>query len=142
MTFDETLQQELSNMVRVSLDFARAHNFEPTTVYVYGYINDGFYYYNTFYKRKDQKHNTKQILPPDKNGIMESSILLTSGVKVLRQLESFFHDQHKEVPLVLQTIYDNVNHTLDVNLTYLNEFDSKELSDNYNGLFEEWKESS
>ena len=142
MTFDEHLQQELTNMVKVSLDYAKSNNFDPTIVYSYGYLNDSFYYYNTFYKKHDQKHNTKQILPPNKNGIIQSSLLLMEGVKVLRRLEAFLVEHNKEVPLIFQTIYDNVNHTLDVNMTYKNEFENKELSDNYNGLFEEWKESS
>ena len=110
MVFEDAFMDAQANTVSLCMEFLEIAETDVDTVYIYFYISEGMYFFNTFFKK-----GSKIIKPyslTDKQGIRE---FLHYGAEDAQNIQSVCKSYNKACPYEMKLVFE----------TKTNKFDSK-----------------
>ena len=96
MIFEDLLMEIQSDLVSLGLEYS---NSQIDEIYLYGYIEEGSYFFNLFFK---------------KNG----EIIKLNQINDLEKIEILFENNKKEVPTEIKIIYNKSSNSLKSKYSY------------------------
>ena len=138
--FDNKFQELLAEMVGIGFDFVNSNSIEVDAVYVIGIIESGFFY-KVFYKINDQvtkSHKVNSVSKVQYDTSNDSAFeMLRRGNDILKEIESLFKSDNREVPKMLKLIYHPKTGKFDSDFSYEKNF-TNHSSKTAQDVYEEW----
>lgn len=139
--FDSKFSKILKKMVEITFDFVEYDKNEVDYIYIYTSMEGSGFFFNFFYKIKNQlikKHQVNTLLSKtvDVSSIKQQSVMHL-GNEYLEEVKKLFVEDEREVPTQIKMIYcpntgsfsSKINYDLHwSNQTYLNDVD----------IFQQW----
>ena len=121
MIFEDLLMEIQSDLVSLVLEYS---NSQIDEIYLYGYMGEGSYFFNLFFKKNGKIIRLNQINDfLSENEIIDDSRdrqiqLLELGIDNLEKIEILFENNKKEVPTEIKIIYNKSSNSLKSKYSY------------------------
>lgn len=121
MIFEDLLMEIQSDLVSLVLEYS---NSQIDEIYLYGYMGEGSYFFNLFFKKNEEIIRLNQINDfLSENEIIDDSRdrqiqLLELGIDNLEKIEILFENNKKEVPTEIKIIYNKSSNSLKSKYSY------------------------
>ena len=121
MIFEDLLMEIQSNLVSLGLEYS---NSQIDEIYLYGYMEEGIYFFNLFFKKNGEIIRLNQIndFLSENEKIDDSRDrqiqLLELGIDDLEKIEILFENNKKEVPTEIKIIYNKSSNSLKSKYSY------------------------
>ena len=121
MIFEDLLMEIQSDLVSLVLEYS---NSQIDEIYLYGYMGEGSYFFNLFFKKNVEIIRLNQINDfLSENEKIDDSCdrqikLLELGIDNLEKIEILFENNKKEVPTEIKIIYNKSSNSLKSKYSY------------------------
>ena len=121
MIFEDLLMEIQSDLVSLVLEYS---NSQIDEIYLYGYMGEGSYFFNLFFKKNGKIIRLNQIndFLSENEKIDDSRDrqiqLLELGIDDLEKIEILFENNKKEVPTEIKIIYNKSSNSLKSKYSY------------------------
>lgn len=121
MIFEDLLMEIQSNLVSLGLEYS---NSQIDEIYLYGYMEEGSYFFNLFFKKNGEiirLNQTNDFLSENEkiDDSRDRQIrLLELGIDDLEKIEILFENNKKEVPTEIKIIYNKSSNSLKSKYSY------------------------
>ena len=121
MIFEDLLMEIQSDLVSLVLEYS---NSQIDEIYLYGYMGEGSYFFNLFFKKNEEIIRLNQINDfLSENEIIDDSRdrqiqLLELGIDNLEKIEILFENNKKEVPTEIKIIYNKSSNSIKSKYSY------------------------
>ena len=121
MIFEDLLMEIQSDLVSLVLEYS---NSQIDEIYLYGYMEEGIYFFNLFFKKNGEIIRLNQIndFLSENEKIDDSRDrqiqLLELGIDDLEKIEILFENNKKEVPTEIKIIYNKSSNSIKSKYSY------------------------
>lgn len=138
--FDHEFQKYLAELVEIGFEFVNNNSEEVEVVYIIGLIESG-YFYKVFYQINGylvKSHKVNEVSDMQYDiGNERAFEMLNKGNQTLKKLEDLFHNNGREVPVMLKLSYQPKTGAFNSDISYDKTF-TQHKTKTARDVYEEW----